>query len=79
MEGGRARADGGRGPTGRSQDAAAMMAGRRLTAEGGGSRAFDAPLYWQASPRIAERPQVAATGSLPPEPRPARRRAEGAF
>jgi rare lipoprotein A len=26
---------------------------------------FDAPLYWQASPRVAERPQVAATGSLP--------------
>ena len=25
----------------------------------------DAPLYWQASPRAAERPQVAATGSLP--------------
>ena len=32
--------------------------------------AFDAPLYWQASPRTAERPQVAATGSLPPS-RPA--------
>ena len=31
---------------------------------------FDAPLYWQASPRTAERPQVAATGSLPPS-RPA--------
>jgi rare lipoprotein A len=26
---------------------------------------FDAPLYWQASPRAAERPQVTATGSLP--------------
>ena len=26
---------------------------------------FDAPLYWQASPRAAERPQVAAIGSLP--------------
>ena len=26
---------------------------------------LDAPLYWQASPRVAERPQVAATGSLP--------------
>jgi len=26
---------------------------------------FDAPLYWQASPRVAERPQVVATGSLP--------------
>jgi cell division protein FtsN len=25
----------------------------------------DAPLYWQASPRTAERTQVAATGSLP--------------
>ena len=33
--------------------------------------AFDAPLYWQASPRTAERPQVAAAGSLPPS-RPAR-------
>jgi rare lipoprotein A len=26
---------------------------------------FDAPLYWQASPRAAEQPQIAATGSLP--------------
>ena len=32
--------------------------------------AFDAPLYWQASPRTAERPQVAAAGALPPS-RPA--------
>jgi len=26
---------------------------------------FDAPLYWQASPRAAEQPQMAETGSLP--------------
>jgi rare lipoprotein A len=26
---------------------------------------LDAPLYWQSSPRVAERAQVAATGSLP--------------
>jgi rare lipoprotein A len=26
---------------------------------------FDAPLYWQASPRAGEQPEVAATGSLP--------------
>ena len=31
---------------------------------------FDAPLYWQASPRAAEGPQIAATGSLPPPSKP---------
>jgi rare lipoprotein A len=37
---------------------------------------FDAPLYWQASPRAAEMPQVAETGSLP-EPAEPRQEAGG--
>ncbi len=31
---------------------------------------FDAPFYWQASPRWAEKPEVAETGSLPPPAKP---------
>jgi rare lipoprotein A len=30
---------------------------------------FDAPLHWQSSPRWAEKPEVAETGSLPPPAR----------
>ncbi len=40
---------------------------------------LDAPLYWQASPRAAERPQVAATGSLPPKDKPAKSQRAGSL
>ncbi len=38
---------------------------------------FDAPIYWQASPRAAERPQVTATGALPQAGKPAKVAASG--
>ncbi len=38
---------------------------------------LDAPLYWQASPRAAERPQVVATGSLAQAGKPAKAAASG--